>query len=82
MDMRVLDMLFSLGTYAVVLGGIIFVLKLMIGTANKQNWIEPKSHKIREPRLLWLFKLIAVSLLLHYLYFKHTCARTVRQQGD
>lgn len=37
MDMRVLDMLWSLGTYAVVLGGIIFVLRLMIGTANKQN---------------------------------------------
>ncbi|ERG68515.1 hypothetical protein M467_14660 [Exiguobacterium chiriqhucha RW-2] len=37
MDMRVLDMLWSLGNYAVMLGVIIFVLKLMIGTANKQN---------------------------------------------
>ncbi len=37
MDMRVLDMLWTLGNYAVLLGGIIFVLKLMIGTANKQN---------------------------------------------
>lgn len=37
MDMRVFDMLWSLGTFAVMLGGVIFVLKLMIGTANKQN---------------------------------------------
>lgn len=35
--MRVFDMLWSLGTFAVMLGGVIFVLKLMIGTANKQN---------------------------------------------
>lgn len=37
MDMQVLDMLWTLGNYAVLLGVIIFVLKLMIGTANKQN---------------------------------------------
>lgn len=37
MDMRVLDMLWTLGNYAVLLGVIIFVLKMMIGTANKQN---------------------------------------------
>lgn len=37
MDMRVLDMLWSLGTYAVVLGGIIFVLKLIVGKSRIRN---------------------------------------------
>ncbi len=37
MDMRVFDMLWSLGTYAVVLGGIIFVLKLIVGKSNTGN---------------------------------------------
>lgn len=37
MDMRVLDMLFSLGTYAVVLGGIIVVLKLIVGKSSTRN---------------------------------------------
>lgn len=37
MDMRVVDMLFSLGTYAVVLGGIIFVLKLIVGKSSTRN---------------------------------------------
>lgn len=35
--MRVFDMLFSLGTYAVVLGGIIVVLKLIVGKSSTRN---------------------------------------------
>lgn len=37
MDMRVLDMLWSLGTYAVMLGGIIVVLKLIVGKSSSGN---------------------------------------------
>lgn len=37
MDMRVFDMLWSLGTYAIVLGGIIVVLKLIVGKSNTGN---------------------------------------------
>lgn len=37
MDIRVFDMLWSLGNLAVMLGGVIFVLKLMIGKRNEQN---------------------------------------------
>lgn len=37
MDMRVFDMLWSLGTFAVVLGGVIFVLKFIIGKMNEQS---------------------------------------------
>lgn len=37
MDMRVLDMLWSLGTFAVMLGGIIVVLKLIVGKSNESN---------------------------------------------
>ena len=37
MDMRVFDMLWSLGTFAVMLGGIIVVLKLIVGKSNTRN---------------------------------------------
>ncbi len=37
MDMRVLDMLWTLGNYAVVLGGIIVVLKLIVGKSSTRN---------------------------------------------
>jgi len=37
MDLRVLDMLWSLGTYAVVLGGILVVLKLLVGKSRIRN---------------------------------------------
>lgn len=35
--MRVFDMLWSLGTYAVVLGGILVVLKLIVGKSRIRN---------------------------------------------
>ncbi len=37
MDLRVLDMLWSLVTYAVVLGGILVVLKLLVGKSSTRN---------------------------------------------
>lgn len=37
MDLRVLDMLWSLVTYAVALGGILVVLKLIIGKSSTRN---------------------------------------------
>lgn len=37
MDLRVFDMLWSLGTFAVMLGGVIFVLKLIIGKSSSGN---------------------------------------------
>lgn len=37
MDMRVLDMLWSLGTFAVMLGGVLLVLKLIIGKSSSGN---------------------------------------------
>ncbi len=37
MDLRVLDMLWSLGTFAVMLGGIIVVLKLIVGKSSSGN---------------------------------------------
>jgi hypothetical protein len=37
MDLRVFDMLWSLGTFAVMLGGVILVLKLIIGKSSSGN---------------------------------------------
>lgn len=37
MDLRVFDMLWSLGTFAIMLGGVILVLKLIIGKSNAGN---------------------------------------------